>query len=637
LEKQVGTASTKQRNRKRKSDDWGATKSETPSDRAALTPEAARPAAETPSDTGELPPRAWLILSVVILAAAAFLRFYDLDLKPMHHDEGVNGFFLTSLVRQGIYKYDPTNYHGPTLYYLSLPPVALFGLSTFAVRFLTAAFGVATVWLVLCLRRQLGTVAALAAAALVAVSPGAVYYSRYFIHETLFVFFTLGVVVAAVRFYETASAWHLMLLALSAGLLCATKETHFVSVITLLLAWLVAWGWSRGRGPERPAAAAGRRRSARPAPRAESGYRALVSKLGGPNAAAFYAVWALALFVIVNGLFYSSFLTNWQGLNDAFKALDVWSDTGTSDFHKKPVYTYANWLWQEEAPILILAAVGSAVALFGRARHRVAVFAGAWGFGVLAAYSLIPYKTPWLALNFVIPLALAAGYAVQALGRLPLERLLLFVAAALVGSGVLYWLSEAAWLATQGRQAAAVFTLVAGLTALGASLVLDAEGRGAGWPRRAAQACAVLLLACAVGAFQTYRLNFEHYDDDRYPYVYSHSKRGMLQLVGEIERLAERTGRGKETAINIASRDYWPLPWYFRDYKGVGYHGSAAASYDPQSTPIVVGREDGQPADADYIGKLRPLLKAEYEEVGTYELRPGVRLVLFARRDLVRG
>jgi hypothetical protein len=109
------------------------------------------------------------------------------------------------------------------------------------------------------------------------------------------------------------------------------------------------------------------------------------------------------------------------------------------------------------------------------------------------------------------------------------------------------------------------------------------------------------------------------------------------RLAGEIERLAERTGRGKETAINVASRDYWPFPWYFRDYKGVGYHGSVAASYDPQSTPIVVGREDSQPADADYIGKLRPLLKAEYEEVGTYDLRPGVRLVLFARRDLVRG
>jgi hypothetical protein len=28
---------------------------------------------------------------------------------------------------------------------------------------------------------------------------------------------------------------------------------------------------------------------------------------------------------------------------------------------------------------------------------------------LIAAYSLIPYKTPWLMLNFVVPLALIAG------------------------------------------------------------------------------------------------------------------------------------------------------------------------------------------------------------------------------------
>ena len=67
------------------------------------------------------------------------------------------------------------------------------------VRFLTALFGVGTVWLGLCFRRHLGTIAALTGAALIAISPAAVYYSRYFIYETLFVFFTLGIVIAALR------------------------------------------------------------------------------------------------------------------------------------------------------------------------------------------------------------------------------------------------------------------------------------------------------------------------------------------------------------------------------------------------------------------------------------------------------
>jgi len=631
----VSTASTKRRNRK-KGGAPRATRPEAPTSAR----EVARPAPEA-LPAWEVPERAWLVASAVILALAAFLRLYALELKPMHHDEGVNGFFLTNLVRHGSYKYDPTNYHGPTLYYLSVPLVTLFGLSTFAVRLLPALFGVATVWLALALRRQLGTVAALAAAALIAVSPGAVYYSRYYIHETLFVFFTLGIVVAALRFRETGSAWHLMLLALSAALLFATKETHFISVVTLGLAALVASGWERWFRA-RPARGQGARRVARPAP-SES----LLSRLGGARGAAALAAGAVVLFLAVNALFYSSFLTNPKGVGDALKALNVWAETGTSDFHEKPAYTYVNWLWQEEAPILILAAVGSAVALFGRASSRFAVFAGAWGFGMLAAYSLIPYKTPWLALSFVVPLALAAGYGVQALGRLPVGGLVGFAAAAVAGAWVVHLLhgSKAltAWAEWAGAstpfplQAALVVALVAGLTALGLWLARGREGRGSGWGRWGVPPLALGALACGVCLYQSWVLNFREYDNDKYPYVYSHSQRGMLDLIAEIERLSARTGRGKEASINVASRDYWPFPWYFRDYTGVGYHGSVAPRYDAQSTPIVVGREGGAPSDPDYIGKLRPLLMAEYKEVGTYDLRPGVRLVLFARRDLVGG
>ena len=39
--------------------------------------------------------------------------------------------------------------------------------------------------------------------------------------------------------------------------------------------------------------------------------------------------------------------------------------------------------------------------------RRFALFAALWAFGLIAAYSLIAYKTPWLSLNFVVPLALA--------------------------------------------------------------------------------------------------------------------------------------------------------------------------------------------------------------------------------------
>src|SRR5258705_4133922 len=61
--------------------------------------------------------RVWFIASCAIVSIAAFVRFYKLDLKPLHHDEAVNGFFLMRLLKTGSYQYDPANFHGPALYY----------------------------------------------------------------------------------------------------------------------------------------------------------------------------------------------------------------------------------------------------------------------------------------------------------------------------------------------------------------------------------------------------------------------------------------------------------------------------------------------------------------------------------------
>ncbi|MGB8509149.1 MAG: flippase activity-associated protein Agl23 [Pyrinomonadaceae bacterium] len=525
----------------------------------------------------ELSERTWLVASACILLAAACLRLYDPGLNPLHHDEGVNGFFLTSLLRQGRYTYDPSNYHGPTLYYITLPFVALLGLKTYVIRLVPSLFGIGIVWLVLCLRRYIGTTGALVAAALIAVSPGAVYNSRYFIHESLFVFFTLGIVVAMLWFYKTGQALYLMLAAASAGLLFATKETHFVSAGVLVLATLTASVYVSITGGRDDRNLTGERRGTRTqlpwdAQGGESTEaRGIFAPFGDASRTNVLLLSALALFVVINVLLYSSFFTNQKGIMwDAFEAFGKWRDTGTSDFHKKPFDTYFKWLWQEEAPIFVLACAGAAVAVLQRFKNRFAVFVGAWAFGMLLAYSLIPYKTPWLMLNFTIPSAIVGGYGVQ---------------------------------------------------------VFD------DWCRRKnlTRAPALLLAGCALAvcSYQTLVLNFREYDNDAYIYVYSHTQRGTLQLVAEVERLAERAGTGKETAISLSSPDYWPLPWYFRDYKGTAFDSQVKSSYDAHQTPIVIARE----RDA---GKLRSLLGQNYRQDGAlYALRPGVQLVLFARRDLL--
>jgi uncharacterized protein (TIGR03663 family) len=493
----------------------------------------------------DIPERAWIYASAAILLLAFALRVYALDMKPLHHDEGVNGFFLTNLLRQGHYAYDPENYHGPTLYYLTLPFVALTGLHTFVIRLVPSLFGVGVVWLVLALRRYVGTVAALVAALLVAVSPACVFYSRYFIHEMPFVFFTLGLVVAALRFRETGAPSDLLLASASAALMFATKETAFISVGTLGLAWLTAELWERVRGGP-----SGQR--ARAAAEPGGGF----AKLWGEGMAGAVMLGAVALFAFIWVAFYSSFFTHWKGAFwDSFKAFTLWKKTGMSEFHGKPFDTYVKWLVQEDVAVLVLGALGAVVALFERRINRFAVFVAAWGFGLLVAYSLISYKTPWLVLSFVVPLAVAGGYAVQAFGA---------------------WASR-----VPGRS----------------------------W--RAA--AAVAAFAALFGLYHTYVINFREYDNDQYPYVYSQTRREFQDLVREIERVGERAGT-KEPGFATASPEYWPSPWYFRNNPNAGYEGQLSSYYDPQKTLAIIGRQDQLPqlervAGGTYIrvGDIYPL------------------------------
>jgi Predicted membrane-bound mannosyltransferase len=128
----------------------------------------------------------WLIGCAAITALAAAFRFIALDLKPFHHDEGVNGFFLTTLFRDGVYKYDPANYHGPTLYYIALLFAKVFGLETEPVRASVAIWGVLMVVLCFYLCPYIGKTASLFAGLFVAVSPGMVFilailFTRYFL------------------------------------------------------------------------------------------------------------------------------------------------------------------------------------------------------------------------------------------------------------------------------------------------------------------------------------------------------------------------------------------------------------------------------------------------------------------------
>jgi len=147
-----------------------------------------------------------LLFAIVV---ALVLRLPHVAERPMHNDEAVNGIKFGALWLHGDYKYDPNEHHGPTLYYATLLATGSAGSKDLAdlterrLRFLTVLFCLGLIPLVFLLKDGLGPTACVWAALFTAVSPSFVFYSRYYIHEMLLVFFTLLALVSGWRYWQS--------------------------------------------------------------------------------------------------------------------------------------------------------------------------------------------------------------------------------------------------------------------------------------------------------------------------------------------------------------------------------------------------------------------------------------------------
>ncbi|MDP8236375.1 MAG: TIGR03663 family protein [Candidatus Erginobacter occultus] len=457
-----------------------------------------------------------LFLLAVILSF--FLRFYDLELKPLHHDEGVNSWFLLNLKADfpGGWTYDPSNYHGPFLFFTHIIPLAIHE-SVFSLRCMVALFGSLTLLLLWPLRRKIGRVGVTAAAFLLAISPSHLFFSRTNIHEIYLVFFTLGTVVAAVRLWETKKPFYLVLAFACWAWVITVKETYIITAGSWFWAAVGTYLWF----------AVTRKTDEIPP-------RAAAKELGGWLKVHYAAIWlAAGVFVLIIVVYYSSLFTTLKGTTkDLVQSLLIWQKTGTKGAgHEKPFF-YWWWLLRDfELPIFILGVLG--IGLAAVKRNAFAVFCVIWTVMMFLIHSGIAYKTPWLALNFILPLALLGGFFLEGLYR----------------------------------------SLAKNPALVGAAGVLFAGG----------------LVAWGTGISRT--VNFIEYDDDRHMIVYSQTRRDLNDLVAAIEEYAHKQGQGYTTEIKIVSDEYWPLQWYLREYPRVGFWGKVLPDSD---APIVIGRSTTQ-------------------------------------------
>ena len=456
----------------------------------------------------------------------------------MHTDEAVNAYIVGQELAGEAFTYDPRDRHGPALTALAVPLARMRGAKSFSelteseLRLTSVVAGSLTILLFGAAVEMFGFMPSLLAALLFALSPLPVYYDRYFIHESLFCAATFALILSAWRASQTGSVMHATLAGASASLMVACKETAILHLFALAVASIVYW-WRNEPGETRGI-------SFRP--------KQLLAAAGA--------------FLAFVAMLFTWFGRNARAAEALLRAIPAMLPRAGGQGHEKPFWYYGQLLVSGWSGGLLVA-----LALFGfvlTIRKRDAsphLLLAYYGVLLTAIYSLIPYKTPWLALNLWLPLAILAARAIEFL-----------------------WL----WSAAGSRRRARVpaFSILA-------------------------------LMTCALIARDTRARVFAHPADDTNPYAYAHTSDDILGLPTEIADLAQRQGIA-EPRIAVIASDPWPLPWYLRHFRQVGFWqpGQQLGEMDFYITSI-----DAAEQYADRLRGLRP----EF-----FGVRPGVLILLWS-------
>jgi uncharacterized protein (TIGR03663 family) len=434
------------------------------------------------------------LIEATIILLAAFLRFWALDVKPAHFDEGINGWFVDQMRSTGFYRYDPENYHGPLYFYILFVFLSFGGRSLWALRLPAVIASIGAVWVALRFERFFGRVAAWVGALAMAVSPAAIFYGRYAIHESWVVLSLMILALGLLGLWKEGSKRDLAMVFAATTMLLLLKETAVIHLACFGLAAVCLILWQKVL-PSSPAEPLVKRRWE---------YR---------DAGVFLGLSLLALL-----FFYSGTFLNWQGIPDFFRAYGKWLHTGVgAGGHEKTdcqfgSFRFLNWYWlalmaRYEWPSLL--GLFFAVRLVWPAPAMLR-YVAIYGMGVLAAYSIVPYKTPWCIISILWPFALLFGAGIGELISTGLPKI-----------------------------AVAAFT-------------------------------AIMLLASVLLGI---RLNFSHFTDPNEPYVYVQTQPGIKVITEPLLGLAAKDPRCHDLTGAILLESYYPLPWILGDFSKIGYYG----------------------------------------------------------------
>ncbi|MBI4200721.1 MAG: TIGR03663 family protein [Chloroflexi bacterium] len=320
-------------------------------------------------------------------------------------------------------------------------------------------------------------------------------------------------------------------------------------------------------------------------------------------------------FATVWVLYYTSFFTNtWAGLGSGlWRALGYWVAQQDVARGGQPWYYYlVTGLNYEFLPILVGAvAIGYYLVKGDRFSH----FLVYWSIANFLMYTYASEKMPWLLVNVTLPFIVLAGkFLGELLERRPWLRDTRSEENGMVNIGKLrrvHWpaaafsLMAVLFVAVAGRWLTIVLSKEAGLSQflvwLLAVMAVALASMGAYLLRHVAKdrrralvglSLAVVMLAMTIPA--AFRVAYANSDVPVEMLVYTQTAPDIPQIMAEIRRLGEETGKGRDLKITVDSSDgfSWPWAWYLRHYKFVGY---PCLSNEANCRPL------DRPPDADVV------------------------------------
>ncbi len=521
----------------------------------------------------------WTFWGIILLGA--FLRFLLLSMKPPHFDEGINGWFVDQMKQNGFYRYDPTNYHGPLHFYILFLSEALFGRHIWALRLPVVLASIGSIFLTLKFEPFVGRWTSRIAALAMAISPAYVFYGRYSIHEVWQLLFSMIFVLGLAGLWRFGTRGYLWCVGLGVAGMILTKETYIIHIGSAFLAAGVLWV------SHRITPMTGLKRA-----RQQWDWIDLAPVIG------------TGLFLIV--FFYSGTFLNWPGLKGLYQTFAVWYQTGSNgNGHEKPWPYWLELTMRYEWPIFIGLFLCGLCQFF---QNYVIRYLAIYGVGVLTAYSIIHYKTPWIIISIVWPLlfVFAAGAAALKIPRKAFN----IVGLALLGFGVgvvfSYMIQPEAVRTTcsWGKYlgAAIQVTLAAssispacgdiGQKLFTSAIVFALLGGGLGYwlgdvykvsegVMRMVQRGAVgigLLMSLGMAV----SLNYFRCSTDTEPYVYVQTYNDIYKLMNPVMRLVRSNPLNYRMVGHFIRTSTYPFPWLLGDFYRIGYyeHNNGPSKFD---------------------------------------------------------